>query len=75
MRALAEAVLGPGSGWTEERVKKLIGDNERYIYLKAPLPIHIEYFTAFVDDYGRLQQREDLYGYSARVRHELGLGG
>ena len=73
--ALAEAVLGPGSGWTEERVKKLIGDNERYIYLKAPLPIHIEYFTAFVDDYGRLQQREDLYGYSARVRHELGLGG
>ncbi len=73
--ALAEAVLGPGSGWTKERVKKLIGDNERYINLKTPLPIHIEYFTAFVDENGRLQQREDLYGYSARVRRELGLGG
>ncbi len=73
--ALAEAVLGPGSGWSEERVKKLIGGSERYINLKTPLPIHIEYFTAYVDEYGRLQTREDLYGYSARVRRELGLGG
>jgi L,D-transpeptidase YcbB len=73
--ALAEAVLGPGSGWSEERVKKLIGGSERYINLKEPLPIHIEYFTAEVDEYGHLQMREDLYGYSARVRRELGLGG
>ena len=73
--ALAEAVLGPGSGWSEERVKRLLGNSERYINLKTPLPIHIEYFTAFVDEYGRLQMREDLYGYSARVRRELGLGG
>ena len=72
--SLAEAVLGPGSGWSEERVKKLIGGSERYINLKTPLPIHIEYFTAFVDEYGRLQMRDDLYGYSARVRRELGLG-
>jgi murein L,D-transpeptidase YcbB/YkuD len=73
--ALAEAVLGPGSGWSEERVKRLIGGSERYINLAKPLPIHIEYFTAFVDEYGRLQMRDDLYGYSARVRNALGLGG
>ncbi|QGM46845.1 L,D-transpeptidase family protein [Methylocystis heyeri] len=73
--ALAEAVLGPGSGWSEERVKKLIGGSERYINLKEPLPIHIEYFTAYVDEYGQLKMRDDLYGYSARVRKELGLGG
>ena len=73
--ALAEAVLGPGSGWSEARVKRLIGGSERYINLAKPLPIHIEYFTAFVDEYGRLQIRNDLYGYSARVRSALGLGG
>lgn len=73
--ALAEAVLGPGSGWSEQRVKRLIGGSERYINLSKPLPIHIEYFTAFVDEDGRLQMRNDLYGYSALVRSALGLGG
>ncbi|MDJ0449378.1 L,D-transpeptidase family protein [Methylocystis sp. JR02] len=71
--ALAEAVLGPG--WSEERVKKLVGPSERYINLSKPLPVHIVYFTAYVDDMGRLVQRPDLYGYSARVRKALGLGG
>jgi L,D-transpeptidase YcbB len=73
--ALAQAVLGPGSGWSEERVRRLIGGNERYINLSKPLPVHIEYFTAYVDEGGRLVQRADLYGYSARVRRALGLGG
>jgi L,D-transpeptidase YcbB len=73
--ALAEAVLGPGSGWSQERVKKLVGDKERYINLSKPLPVHVVYFTAYVDETGRLIQRPDLYGYSARVRKALGLGG
>ncbi|MBM3625471.1 MAG: L,D-transpeptidase, partial [Alphaproteobacteria bacterium] len=72
--ALAEAVLGPGSGWSENRVRRLIGGSERYINLSKPLPIHIEYFTAYVDEGGRLVLRPDLYGYSARVRTALGLG-
>jgi murein L,D-transpeptidase YcbB/YkuD len=72
---LAEAVLGPNSGWREERVRKLIGGSERYINLARPLPIHIEYFTAYVDARGRLQLRGDLYGYSAKVRAALGLDG
>lgn len=72
--ALAEAVLGPGSGWSESRVRRLIGGSERYINLSKPLPIHIEYFTAYVDEGGRIVLRPDLYGYSARVRKALGLG-
>ncbi|CAJ0850769.1 L,D-transpeptidase YcbB [freshwater sediment metagenome] len=71
--ALAEAVLGPGSGWSEERVRRLIGPSERYINLSRPLPVHVVYFTAYVDDMGRLVQRPDLYGYSARVRRALGF--
>ncbi len=31
--AFAEAVLGPGSGWSESRVRRLIGGSERYINL------------------------------------------
>jgi murein L,D-transpeptidase YcbB/YkuD len=73
--SLAEAILQPNDGWSEARLRKMIGKSERYVALKAPLPIHIEYFTAFVDEFGRLQQREDIYGYSAKVRRALGVGG
>ena len=69
----AETVLG--TGWSEARIKKLIGGKERYVNLARPLPIHIEYFTAEVDDLGRLQLREDIYGYSRKVRAALGLEG
>jgi murein L,D-transpeptidase YcbB/YkuD len=51
----------------------LIGGGERYVYLPKPLPIHIEYFTTYVDDTGRLQLRDDIYGYSHRVKMALGL--
>ena len=73
--SLAEAILGSEGGYSEARLRSMIGDKERYVYLKTPLPVHIEYFTAFVDESGRLRQLEDLYGYSAKVRQALGLGG
>jgi L,D-transpeptidase YcbB len=71
--SFAEAVLGRDHGWSVERVKHLIGGSERYVYLPKPLPIHIEYFTAYVDDAGHLQLRDDIYGYSNRVKTALGL--
>jgi murein L,D-transpeptidase YcbB/YkuD len=69
----AETVLG--DGWSESRVKKLIGGKERYVYLPKPLPVYLEYFTAFVDESGALQLRDDVYGYSRRVKAALGLQG
>ena len=71
----AETVLGRANGWSEQRVRKLIGGRERYVYLPNPLPVHIEYFTAYVDESGELQLRSDVYGYSRRVRAALGLEG
>jgi len=69
--ALAEIVLG--EGWTEERVKALKGGGERMVKMPRPLQIHIGYFSAFVDEHGKLQLREDIYGYSQKVRAALGL--
>ena len=70
----AQAVLGtPGA---EARLKALIGGGkERYVYLPKALPIHIEYFTASVDATGRLQLRDDVYGYDHKVKTALGLEG
>jgi murein L,D-transpeptidase YcbB/YkuD len=69
------AVMGRGDGWSEARIKSLMGGKERYVYLPKPLPVYIEYFTAYVDETGRLQLRDDVYGYDRKVKAALGLAG
>ena len=60
---LAELVLG----WSQERIDAAIGGPERTVFLPRPLPIHIEYFTEFVDEFGELQERPDVYGLAQKV--------
>jgi L,D-transpeptidase YcbB len=67
-QSLAELVLGGEStGWTEERIEAAIGGKERTVFLARPLPIHIEYFTDFVDEFGELKERPDVYGLIRKV--------
>ncbi|MBL8587458.1 MAG: L,D-transpeptidase family protein [Methylobacteriaceae bacterium] len=70
---LAEVVLGRDAGWSEERVRRMIGGAERTVHLPRRLPVHLQYFTAFVDDAGRLQLRDDIYGFSRRLKLVMGL--
>jgi L,D-transpeptidase YcbB len=71
--SLAELVLdGETSGWTAARIEGAIGGKERTVFLPRPLPIHIEYFTEFVDQSGELQERPDVYGITRRVERILG---
>ncbi|WP_144765318.1 L,D-transpeptidase family protein [Methylobacterium dankookense] len=61
--------------WTSERLKKLIGKGERTIRLDQKLPVHLAYFTGYVDDAGQYRTAPDLYGYDAPMRAALGLPG
>jgi murein L,D-transpeptidase YcbB/YkuD len=71
---LGELVMGGSeAGWTQSRLRALVGDKERTIFLPHPIAIHIEYFTAFVDDSGALQMRDDIYGHMHRIEAALGL--
>lgn len=36
---------------------------EKTVYLRQPVPIHIEYYTVRVDDSGQVQFLADIYGY------------
>ena len=66
--SLAALVLdSPESKWTEDRIEAAIGGAERTVFLQRPLPIHIEYFTEFVDEFGGRQGRPDVYGLTRRV--------
>jgi murein L,D-transpeptidase YcbB/YkuD len=70
--SLAELVLGGETDrWTEERIEASFGDKERTVFLPHPLPIHIVYFTDFVDEFGELQERADVYGLIRKVEDIL----
>jgi murein L,D-transpeptidase YcbB/YkuD len=65
----AEVLLGvsqPQEGYTAERIRKMYGSGEHDIHLKNPIPVHITYQTAYVNDDGKLIIRDDIYGRDAR---------
>jgi murein L,D-transpeptidase YcbB/YkuD len=61
------SIQQPDKGYTEAKVKSMLGSNEINIDFPKPLPVHITYQTAFVDDAGNLQFRDDVYGIDARM--------
>lgn len=66
----AEVLLGitlPNEGYTADRIKSMFGTSERDIKFPTPIPVHITYQTAFVDDAGKLQIRNDVYGRDNRL--------
>ena len=70
--ALAELVMGgERAGWSQERLQSLVGGDERTIFLPRQIPIHLQYFTAFVDEGGALQFRADIYGLTRQVEFSL----
>jgi murein L,D-transpeptidase YcbB/YkuD len=69
---LAELLMGGAArGWTAGRFQALLGTSEKAVSLPHPLPIHIEYFTEFIDAAGAAQEREDVYGLTAQVAATL----
>ena len=57
------SIVRPGDGYSEERIHKMIASRgEQDIQFPHNLPVHLTYQTAFVDENGRLEFREDMYG-------------
>jgi len=57
----------PKEGYTAERLRRMFGSAEQNIQFPAPIPVHLSYQTAYVDDAGKLVIREDVYGRDARL--------
>ena len=72
--ALAGILLAD-QDYTTESLKAMIGKAEKMIKLKAPLAIHLNYFTLAVDADGNLSRINDVYGYDKMVAGALGIGG
>ena len=53
--------------WTAEKIDAAMhAGEETTVTLKEPVPVHLFYFTAWVDSSGVVQFRPDIYGYDAR---------
>jgi murein L,D-transpeptidase YcbB/YkuD len=60
---LAEYVLQGNPNWSPEKISAAIAEwVERTVQLPKPIPIHILYWTAWVDEDGTIQFRNDIYG-------------
>jgi murein L,D-transpeptidase YcbB/YkuD len=57
----------PQEHYTPEKVRGMYGRNEFDIKFPTPIPVHITYQTAFVDQAGKLQLRADVYGRDAKI--------
>jgi murein L,D-transpeptidase YcbB/YkuD len=41
------------------------------VKVKNPIPVIITYYTAWVDDNGQLNFREDIYGHDASLAQKM----
>jgi L,D-transpeptidase YcbB len=69
---LAEVILAYDRGWAPERVAQQIASHQSMeVKLEKPLMVHVTYFTARVDDNGKVQTFADLYGHDAKLAAAL----
>ena len=60
---LAEHLLHDDPAWTRKKIESVLGDGrERWIVVPHPLPVHLVFWTAWVDEAGVLHFRKDVYG-------------
>jgi murein L,D-transpeptidase YcbB/YkuD len=67
------SIVMPDHHYTAERLRKMYGGGETYINLPKPYTymVHLTYQTAFVDENGKLQMRDDVYGIDSRTLSAL----
>jgi murein L,D-transpeptidase YcbB/YkuD len=73
--ALAAWVLQSKLEWTLERIQAAMnGEKSTQVNLSTPIPVLILYATARVDEDGRVDFYDDIYGHDARLAKALAKG-
>ena len=64
---LAQYLL-TSQGWNHERLQNVVSLGQRQsVVLNHPIPVHLVYFTAWVDEAGQVNFRKDIYGRDQRL--------
>ena len=69
---MAQYVLRNNPEWTPEKIHEAMNSGkEKYVKVKNPIPVFISYYTAWVDESGRMNFREDIYGHDAKMAAKM----
>ncbi|HTM91910.1 MAG TPA: L,D-transpeptidase family protein [Flavisolibacter sp.] len=69
---LAEYLLRNVPGWTTEKILKAMNSGkEQWVKLPVPVSVSLSYYTAWVDDEGVLQLRQDIYGLDKKSMNNV----
>jgi murein L,D-transpeptidase YcbB/YkuD len=69
----AAALLRDDPNVSVSKLKALVGGKETAVPLTKHIPVNITYFTAWIDDAGELQLRNDVYGHDKHMKAMMGL--
>lgn len=71
---LARYLLRNNPEWTPEKIAQAMSkDTETHVKLKKPVPVIITYYTAWVDEDGLLNFRDDIYKHDSDVTGKMFL--
>jgi murein L,D-transpeptidase YcbB/YkuD len=71
----AEVLLGE-QGWGAQKVKNAVDTTEDFqVTLDRKVPVHIMYFTLWMDRNGGMREFTDVYDYNDKLKVALKLGG
>ena len=71
---MANYLLRNNSEWTASRISQAMNSGEeKYVKLKNPVPVFISYYTAWVDEQGRMNFREDIYEHDQKIKNKMFL--
>ena len=69
---LAAYLLKSDKKWTPEKIRKAMNLGvEQAVKLPQPVAVSLTYFTAWVDNEGQLQLREDIYGLDKKEAYKV----
>jgi murein L,D-transpeptidase YcbB/YkuD len=70
---MVEKVLTEDKGWDAARVDRALNEGARNneIVIDHKIPVHLVYFTAWVDEDGKLRSFRDIYGHEKRITQAL----
>jgi len=69
---LAQYLLRDKPEWTQEKIDSCMHlQDEKWVTLDKPVRVFIGYFTAWVDNDGKLNFRKDIYGHDAKMAEKL----
>ena len=71
-KKMAEYLLQNDPSWTEEKIDEAMNSGkEQYVKLKDPSTVFITYYTAWVDDTGKLNFRDDIYDHDKKISTKM----